>query len=275
MKNRCEVPIGVFDSGVGGLTVVREIMAESSQRGDCILAIRPEFLTEANPLETVTRYSRQIVRFLQSKEVKAIVVACNTASAYALETIKKELDIPIIGVVEPGARVACETTVNDRIGVIGTEATVHSGIYTSFIRRQKPDVQVVSKACPLFVPLVEEGWLKDPITMEVARRYLEELLQYDIDTLILGCTHYPLLRSTVQKIVGDKVNLVNPAYETARDLKKLLERENLSNPDTETDPSEMSHRFYVSDAADKFNKFANSILPYDIDTTQEIPIEEY
>ena len=108
-----------------------------------------------------------------------------------------------------------------------------------------------------------------------ARRYLEELLQYDIDTLILGCTHYPLLRSTVQKIVGDKVNLVNPAYETARDLKKLLERENLSNPDTETDPSEMSHRFYVSDAADKFNKFANSILPYDIDTTQEIPIEEY
>ena len=187
----------------------------------------------------------------------------------------EKLDIPIIGVVEPGARVACETTVNDRIGVIGTEATVHSGIYTSFIRRQKPDVQVVSKACPLFVPLVEEGWLKDPITMEVARRYLEELLQYDIDTLILGCTHYPLLRSTVQKIVGDKVNLVNPAYETARDLKKLLERENLSNPDTETDPSEMSHRFYVSDAADKFNKFANSILPYDIDTTQEIPIEEY
>lgn len=222
----------------------------------------------------MTRYSRQIVRFLQSKEVKAIVVACNTASAYALETIKKELDIPIIGVVEPGARVACETTVNDRIGVIGTEATVHSGIYTSFIRRQKPDVQVVSKACPLFVPLVEEGWLKDPITMEVARRYLEELLQYDIDTLILGCTHYPLLRSTVQKIVGDKIT-GQPAYETARDLQEASERENLSNPDTETDPSEMSHRFYVSDAADKFNKFANSILPYDIDTTQEIPIEEY
>ena len=159
------------------------------------------------------------------------------------------------------------------------EATVHSGIYTSFIRRQKPDVQVVSKACPLFVPLVEEGWLKDPITMEVARRYLEELLQYDIDTLILGCTHYPLLRSTVQKIVGDKVNLAQSGLiETAGDLKKLLERENLSNPDTETDPTaRWSHRFYVSDAADKFRtKFANSILPYEYpDTTQEIPIEEY
>lgn len=275
MKNRCEAPIGVFDSGVGGLTVVREIMRNLPNEEIVYFGDTARVPYGSKSKETVTRYSRQIVRFLHSKEVKAIVVACNTASAYALETIKKELDIPIIGVVEPGARVACETTVNDRIGVIGTEATVHSGIYTSFIRRQKPDVQVVSKACPLFVPLVEEGWLKDPITMEVARRYLEELLQYDIDTLILGCTHYPLLRSTVQKIVGDKVNLVNPAYETARDLKKLLERENLSNPDTETDPSEMSHRFYVSDAADKFNKFANSILPYDIDTTQEIPIEEY
>ena len=270
-----DAPIGVFDSGIGGLTVAREIMRQIPNEKIIYFGDTARMPYGSKSKETVTRYSRQIVRFLQSKEVKAIVVACNTASAYALETIKKELDIPIIGVVEPGARVACETTVNDRIGVIGTEATVHSGIYTSFIRRQKPDVQVVSKACPLFVPLVEEGWLKDPITMEVARRYLEELLQYDIDTLILGCTHYPLLRSTVQKIVGDKVNLVNPAYETARDLKKLLERENLSNPDTETDPSEMSHRFYVSDAADKFNKFANSILPYDIDTTQEIPIEEY
>ena len=275
MKNRCEAPIGVFDSGVGGLTVVREIMRNLPNEEIVYFGDTARVPYGSKSKETVTRYSRQIVRFLQSKEVKAIVVACNTASAYALETIKKELNIPIIGVVEPGARVACETTVNDRIGVIGTEATVHSGIYTSFIRRQKPDVQVVSKACPLFVPLVEEGWLKDPITMEVARRYLEELLQYDIDTLILGCTHYPLLRSTVQKIVGEKVNLVNPAYETARDLKKLLEREGLSNPDHETDPSEMDHRFYVSDAAEKFNKFANSILPYDIDTTQEIPIEEY
>ena len=267
--------IGVFDSGEGGLSVLKEITRllptekyiYYSDNAYCPYGEKtPEFIQDR---------ARAITDTLLEKGADIIVVACNTASAYALETIKKELDIPIIGVVEPGARVACETTVNDRIGVIGTEATVHSGIYTSFIRRQKPDVQVVSKACPLFVPLVEEGWLKDPITMEVARRYLEELLQYDIDTLILGCTHYPLLRSTVQKIVGEKVNLVNPAYETARDLKKLLEREGLSNPDHETDPSEMNHRFYVSDAAEKFNKFANSILPYDIDTTQEIPIEEY
>ena len=270
-----DAPIAEFDSGIGGLTVAREIMRQIPNEKIIYFGDTARMPYGSKSKETVTGFSKQIVRFLETFQVKTIVVACNTASAYALDELEKELDIPIIGVVEPGARVACETTVNDRIGVIGTEATVHSGIYTSFIRRQKPDVQVVSKACPLFVPLVEEGWLKDPITMEVARRYLEELLQYDIDTLILGCTHYPLLRSTVQKIVGDKVNLVNPAYETARDLKKLLERENLSNPDTETDPSEMSHRFYVSDAADKFNKFANSILPYDIDTTQEIPIEEY
>lgn len=137
MKNRCEAPIGVFDSGVGGLTVVREIMRNLPNEEIVYFGDTARVPYGSKSKETVTRYSRQIVRFLQSKEVKAIVVACNTASAYALETIKKELDIPIIGVVEPGARVACETTVNDRIGVIGTEATVHSGIYTSFIRRQE------------------------------------------------------------------------------------------------------------------------------------------
>ena len=192
-----------------------------------------------------------------------------------MEDIRKELDIPIIGVVKPGAKVACETTANGRIGVIGTEATIHSGIYTSFIRRQKPDVQVVGKACPLLVPLVEEGWIKDPITMEVARRYLEEFRQYDIDTLILGCTHYPLLRSMVAEIMGEKVTLVNPAYETARGLKTLLEKESLLNPNPGVDQSQMHHKFYVSDAAEKFKNFANSILPYDIDMTQQINIEEY
>ena len=170
---------------------------------------------------------------------------------------------------------ASTVTRNDRIGVVGTTGTIESGMYTRVLKEYNPRVQVYGKACPLLVSLVEEGWLHDPVTEEVISRYLKDLEYKSIDTLILGCTHYPLLRSTVQKIVGEKVNLVNPAYETARDLKKLLEREGLSNPDHETDPSEMDHRFYVSDAAEKFNKFANSILPYDIDTTQEIPIEEY
>ncbi len=273
MEKRNEAPIGVFDSGIGGLTVAREIMRNIPNERIVYFGDTARVPYGSKSKETILRYSRQIVRFLETQKVKAIVVACNTASAYALEDIKKELDIPIIGVVKPGARVAVHTTKNGRVGVIGTEATIRSGIYTSFIRRQKPDIQVVGKACPLFVPLVEEGWIKDPITEMVARRYLEELLQYDIDTLILGCTHYPLLRSTVREIVGEEVTLVNPAYETAQELKCLLEKEGLASSRKEGVYAD--HRFYVSDAAEKFRNFANSILPYDVEMTKQIQIEEY
>lgn len=172
--------------------------------------------------ETVTRFSRQIVRFLQSKQVKAIVVACNTASAYALNDLEREIDIPIIGVVKPGAKVAAEVTRNGQVGVIATEGTISSNIYTTYIRQLRPEVQVTGKACPLFVPLVEEGLWQDPVTDEIAKRYLSSLIDTGIDTLILGCTHYPLIRSTVAKVMGDHVTLVNPAYETARELKELL-----------------------------------------------------
>ena len=263
-------PIGVFDSGIGGLTVAREIMAQLPGERLIYFGDTARVPYGNRTKETIIRFSAQIVRFLKSQGVKAVIIACNTATACALEAVSRGLDIPIIGVVEPGARVACETTVNDRIGVIGTEATVHSGIYTSFIRRQKPDVQVVSKACPLFVPLVEEGWLKDPITMEVARRYLEELLQYDIDTLILGCTHYPLLRKAIGRLVGDGVTLVNPAYETACSLRELLKEEGIYR-----ESGEPSYSFFVSDGAERFSNFANSILPVDLVPTRLVPIENY
>lgn len=180
--------------------------------------------------ETVTRFSRQIVRFLQSKQVKAIVVACNTASAYALNDLEREIDIPIIGVVKPGAKVAAEVTRNGQVGVIATEGTISSNIYTTYIRQLRPEVQVTGKACPLFVPLVEEGLWQDPVTDEIAKRYLSSLIDTGIDTLILGCTHYPLIRSTVAKVMGDHVTLVNPAYETARELKELLMEKGLFNP---------------------------------------------
>ena len=224
--------------------------------------------------DTIIRYSRQIIRFLKTQDVKAIVIACNTASAYALEDVEKELDIPIIGVVKPGAKVACEATHNKKIGVIATEATINSGIYSSYITRQDPQIQVIGKACPLFVPLVEEGMWHDTITDQMAQRYLEGLKQQDIDTLIMGCTHYPLLRSTIQKTMGEHVNLVNPAYETAIELKNVLERESLANICEVDSPSSM-YRFYVSDAADKFKAFANAILPFDITMTQQINIEQY
>lgn len=269
-----KAPIGVFDSGVGGLTVAREIMRNLPNERIVYFGDTARVPYGSKSKDTIIRYAKQIIRFLRTQDVKAIVIACNTASALALEEVEKELDIPIIGVVEPGARVAAATTKNGKIGVIGTESTINSHMYPQLIKEYRPDVTVFGKACPLFCPLVEEGWLKDPVTEEVARRYLKDLLKEDIDTLILGCTHYPLLRSLLSGLVGDQIQLVNPAYETAKELERLLKKENLSN-EGEKAPGKEPYRFFVSDAADKFKNFANSILPYDIETTRKINIEEY
>ncbi|HBA70462.1 MAG TPA: glutamate racemase [Lachnospiraceae bacterium] len=277
VKNKEEwaaAPIGVFDSGVGGLTVAREIMRQIPNERIIYFGDTARVPYGSKSKETITRYSRQIVRFLQEQKVKAIVAACNTASAYALDEIEKELDIPIIGVVKPGAKVAAETTRNGRIGVIGTEGTIGSHIYSTYINEINKDIQVVEKACPLFVPLVEEGLWQDPVTDEIAARYLSVLTDSGIDTLILGCTHYPLIRSTVQKTVGGEVALVNPAYETARELKGLLEKENMLNNEKQGLGTER-YRFYVSDMADKFRTFANSILKYGILSAKTINIENY
>ena len=273
-EKRKSAPIGVFDSGVGGLTVTREIMRQIPDERIVYFGDTARVPYGSKSKETVTRYSRQIVRFLEKEQVKVIVVACNTASAYALDEIEKEIEIPMIGVVKPGAKVAAEATRNGRIGVIGTEATVGSRIYSRYIKEINQNVDVIGKACPLFVPLVEEGLLQDPVTDEIAMRYLSELIDIDIDTLILGCTHYPLIRSTVGRIMGDRVTLVNPAYETARELKELLSEADLLNPEK---PKLGSNRyqFYVSDAADKFKHFANSILKYGILSAKTINIEEY
>ncbi|MBD5521928.1 MAG: glutamate racemase [Lachnospiraceae bacterium] len=270
----CNAPIGVFDSGVGGLTVAREIMRQLPNERIVYFGDTARVPYGNKSKETVTRFSRQIVRFLQMQDVKAIVVACNTASAYALDELEQEVDIPIIGVVKPGAKTAIEATHNGKIGVIATQATIGSGIYKRYIEENDMSVSVVEKACPLFVPLVEEGLWEDPVTDEIARRYLSELIDIDIDTLILGCTHYPLIRSTVGKIMGDKVTLVNPAYETARELKELLEKEDLES-DKRPELGTELYRFFVSDAAEKFQKFANSIIPYGILSAKTINIEEF
>lgn len=274
-KELQQAPIGVFDSGVGGLTVVREIMRQIPHEKIVYFGDTARVPYGSKSQDTIIRYSRQIIRFLKTRNVKAIVVACNTASALALPIIKEELDIPIIGVVKPGAKVAARTTHNNKVGIIGTEATVNSSIYTETIQSINPDIEVIGKACPLFVPLVEEGWLKDdPVTVQVAQRYLDTFRGTGIDALILGCTHYPLLRSLVERIMGEDVQLINPAYETASALKTLLEKEDLCNPIPPQLQNDM-YQFYVSDAADKFKNFANSILPYDVETTRQINIEEY
>ena len=273
MSEHREAPIGVFDSGVGGLTVAREIMRNLPFERIVYFGDTARVPYGSKSRESIIRFSRQIIHFLQEEHVKAIVVACNTASAYALDEVQKDLDIPIIGVVKPGAKVAAQATRNKRIGVIGTKGTIGSNIYADYIHEIDPEITVVGKACPLFVPLVEEGWLKDPVTVEVAQRYLQELQEQDVDTLVMGCTHYPLLRSVLRELLGEKVTLVNPAYETAQSLKQLLKEMNLDN--TGIKEEEFPYRFYVSDLADQFTAFANSILPYDVSMTKKIDIEKY
>lgn len=269
-----QAPIGVFDSGVGGLTVAREIMRQMPKERIIYFGDTARVPYGTKSKETVTRFSKQIARFLQSHQVKTIVVACNTASAYAIEDLEAELDIPVIGVVKPGARMAADVTRNGKIGVIATEGTIGSGLYSKYIKSLREDATIYGKACPLFVPLVEEGLWEDPVTVEIARRYLTELIDLDIDTLILGCTHYPLIRSTIESIMGEGVTLVNPAYETAVALKKLLAEKNLLNevtPPLGSNP----YQFYVSDGAEKFKQFANSIIKYGILSAKTINIEEY
>lgn len=264
-------PVGVFDSGVGGLTVAREIMRQLPRENMVYFGDTARVPYGSKSRNNIIRYSRQIIRFLQTKEVKAIVIACNTASALALDTVKEETDIPIIGVIEPGARAAVQATENGMIGVAGTEATIQSETYTNVIRKMRPDAAVIGKPCPLFVPLVEEGFAKHRITEEVIDIYLSEMRQTDIDTMILGCTHYPLLRSKIMAYFGEKVHIVNPAYETAVDLKKILDESGMAN---QSDAA-AAYEFYVSDAAEKFTRLANTILPYDVAATKVVNIEEY
>lgn len=276
-----DAPIGVFDSGVGGLTVAREIMRQIPGERIIYFGDTARVPYGSKSKDTIIGFSRQIAKFLRTKEVKAIVIACNTASAFALETLSRENDIPVIGVVKPGAKVAAKTTKNGKIGIIGTIGTVNSNIYNEYIRGINPELKVFSKACPLFVPLVEEGWLYDSIMVEVADRYFSELKGYGIDTLVLGCTHYPLIRHTLQKVIGEDVALVNPAYETAISLRKVLKEKDLLCESRMTAGEAMEeaslpeHEFYVSDGAERFKAFANTILPCRVITTQDINIEKY
>ena len=266
-----KAPIGVFDSGVGGLTVAREIMRQLPDENIVYFGDTARLPYGSKSGESILRFSRQIIRFLQTRNVKAIVIACNTATAQALDAVQEEFDTPIIGVIAPGARAAVKETKNKKIGVIGTEGTIKSNMYARVIREMEPEAEVVGRACPLFVPLVEEGFTKHHITEEVIDIYLREMRESEVDTMILGCTHYPLIRSAIKDYMGDRVHIVNPAYEAAMDLKAILDERNLNHEDGEFD----KYEFYVSDAAEKFKQFANSVLPYNVETIRQINIETY
>lgn len=275
MSVKCKktAPIGVFDSGVGGLTVVREMIRQLPDENIVYFGDTARVPYGSKSQNTIIRFSEQIIRFLKKKQVKAIVIACNTASALALDAVRDEFDVPILGVVIPGARAAVEATQNLNVGVVGTDATVQSGMYTKIIHGMNPEITVIEKACPLFVPLVEEGFKEHKVTEEIIDFYLDSLNKTNIDAMILGCTHYPLLRSKIRSYMGDKIKIVNPAYETAMDLKKLLEDRDMVNDGTITPHS--GYEFFVSDAAEKFRHFANTVMPFDISTTNVINIEEY
>ncbi|MCI8294038.1 MAG: glutamate racemase [Hespellia sp.] len=272
MDRRKIAPIGVFDSGVGGLTVAREIIRQLPNENIIYFGDTARVPYGSKSQDSIIRFSEQIIRFLQTKQVKAIVIACNTASALALDTVQKEFDIPILGVVVPGARAAVEATVNGKVGVAGTDATVRSQMYTKIIQKMNPEITVIEKACPLFVPLVEEGFKEHQVTREIIDYYLKSLKDTEIDTMILGCTHYPLLRSKIRTYMGEKIQIVNPAYETAMDLRDLLEMQGMANDGSAANGV---CEFYVSDAAEKFNEFANSVMPFDIMSTRVIQIENY
>ncbi len=262
-------PIGVFDSGVGGLTVAKEIMNVLPKESIVYYGDTARVPYGSKSPETVTVYSRQIARFLMTHKVKAMVVACNTISALALETIKQEFDVPFIGVVKPGARTAAQTTKNRKIGVIGTEGTIASGMYEKFLKATSPEVEVFGKACPLFVPLAEECWLEDPVTKLVAERYLAEVKEKQVDTLVLGCTHYPLLRKVIGEVMGESVTLVNPALETAKELKYVLEDAHILCEETAVPV----HKFFVSDGTEKFRQLANMILPCDHLEVEDVAVK--
>ena len=273
MESRKTAPIGVFVSGVGGLTVAREISRQLPDENIVYFGDTARVPYGSKSQNTIIRFSEQIIRFLKTKQVKAIVIACNTASALALDAVRDEFDIPIMGVVIPGARAAVEATKNRKVGVVGTDATVQSGMYTKVIHQMAPDITVIEKACPLFVPLVEEGFKEHVVTQEIIEYYLESMRNTDIDAMILGCTHYPLIRSKIRAYMGDRIQIVNPAYETAMDLKRLLEEQDMAN-DGAT-PQHSRYSFYVSDAAEKFRRFANTVMPFDVPTTNVVNIEEY
>ncbi len=274
-----ELPIGIFDSGVGGLTVMEEVIKQLPEENILYLGDTARVPYGIRSAETVTRYSLEMTDFLVGKGIKLLVVACNTASALALTAIKERFDIPVIGVIEPGAKRAMEATRSKRIAIIGTEGTIKSNSYVHAINvlyGNKPivikehglirfdryfkvtldDLTIFTKACPLFVPLAEEGWSSNDVAVLTARHYLEGFKKESIDTLVLGCTHYPLLKGVISGVMGDGIALIDSAQETVKEINKTLGQYGIKN----TSPSEPLRRFYVTDAPERFIKVGERFL---------------
>ena len=249
-------PIGVFDSGIGGLTVVREMIRQLPHESIIYFGDTARVPYGPKSPDTVRRYSREITTVLIDEGVKAVVVACNTATAHALPMLRDELTVPVVGVVEPGARAALAASRGGGIGVIGTKGTIASGAYERAIRALAPDARITARACPLFVPVVEEGWIDAEATAIIAREYLSPLAAAHVDTLVLGCTHYPLLKPLISRILGGDVQLIDSARETAAEIGRVLEAERLRAGGA----GAPRHRFIASDAPQQFFELGQRFL---------------
>ncbi len=251
-------PIGVFDSGLGGLTVFKALARRMPEESLVYFGDTAHVPYGSKSPEAIARYSTAVARFLAGRGIKLLVVACNTSSAWALPAIRRAVKVPVIGVVEPGARAALSATRGRRarVGVIGTEATVKSGAYEKALARLSRGTKTVSRACPLFVPLVEEGWWEGPVATETARRYLAPLRDARVDALILGCTHYPFLKGVIAEAIGKDVRLIDSAEETARETESLLSELGLRAPRGRKGRRE----FYASDAPERFARLGRRLL---------------
>jgi glutamate racemase len=267
---KANLPVGVFDSGVGGLTVAREIFRLLP--GEDVVYFGDQGRTPygGRSKEIIIQFTRQDVAFLNEHNVKHIVCACNSASSTALDEVSKDSPVPMTGVIEPGAAAAVRRTTNGRVGIIGTNATIGSDAYAKLIQAQDAAVKVFSMACPLFVPLAEEGYIDKEATRLIAREYLQSMLDVEVDTLVLGCTHYPLIKNIIAEVMGDKVTLIDSGEETAKVVKdKLTEAKLLSSKKTGT------HKFFVSDVPERFSKVASRFMGRLIDNITRIDISRY
>jgi len=255
-----EAAIGIFDSGIGGITVMKELVKRMPQERIIYFADSARFPYGNKSPRTVTKFAADIVQFLLRYEVKLIIAACNSASAMALPTLRQQFQAPIVGVIEPGARSAVEKSVSRNIGVIGTDGTVQSNAYYDAIKRLDPSARVHQRACPLFVSLVEEGWIDTEATRLIAREYLQPFKELDVDVLLLGCTHYPLLRRVIGEFMGQEVALVDSATSCAIEADRLLADHNMKAQ--RKDRAE--HSYFVTDTPDRFRRLGEKFLGADI-----------
>jgi glutamate racemase len=262
-------PVGIFDSGLGGLTVAHAIFERLPGESTIYFGDTARVPYGPKSPETVRRYSREIMHWLLGQGVKAIVVACNTSTAHALDDLRAEAPVPVVGVIEPGARAAVAASGGAPIGVIGTAGTIRSRAYERAIQQLAPGVEIASRACPLLVPLVEEGWFNHPATELVAEEYLGSIRGRNVTTLVLGCTHYPLLKPLLQDVIGVGVTLIDSGAETAQALEEILAREGLAAPAG----AAVTHRFCVSDDPDRFRRVGASFLGQRVTDAEVVSLE--